>query len=186
MLDGVQVDDEYPAQAQQGQVLQDFIPQGAGADDQHPGSLEPLLFPPLDEPEAGEAVPALELALIKMKDLAHSDQTAGSDLRDEPQGIAVPDAGLGQALIVQELLLRAEMVQLIAEQLAARGVIARIGQPFNQQDEQPIDGHIVRHFNLIALVPEKIRTSIVRYGKVSPPSSMNERSKSHAPKQKMR
>ena len=56
-FDPIAVGDEHvPADAQQCEVLDDLVAERAGADHQHAGRGEPLLVPPRDQPEAGEAV----------------------------------------------------------------------------------------------------------------------------------
>src|SRR5262245_18180403 len=54
MLDLVPVGNEDIANAEERQVLEDFIPQGAGTDHHDLGSRQPLLVPPADQIEAGE------------------------------------------------------------------------------------------------------------------------------------
>ena len=59
-LDDVQVDHLDRPQADERQVLQDLVAQGAGADDQHPRRLEPLLPPPGDEAQPAVSVEVVD------------------------------------------------------------------------------------------------------------------------------
>ena len=56
VLDAVAVGHEDVAHAQQGQVLEDFVPQRTGADDEEFRRGQSLLVPPTDQSQTGEAV----------------------------------------------------------------------------------------------------------------------------------
>jgi len=70
VLDVVHVHDEDGADADEGQVLEDLVPQCAGADDEHPRLGEAVLVPPLDKPLAVEA-PLDQGLLAKLDHLVH-------------------------------------------------------------------------------------------------------------------
>ena len=61
-LDQIEVDHEQLAHADQRQVLQHFIPQRPGADDQHAGLTQPILIPPRDQPQ-----PRVTVVVIHMQ-----------------------------------------------------------------------------------------------------------------------
>ena len=55
-FDAVHIDDEEMADAQEGEVFNDFVAQCASADDEDAGGGDFFLVPPLDGAEAGEAL----------------------------------------------------------------------------------------------------------------------------------
>ena len=58
VLDAVEVGDEETADAQETEVLDDFVAQGPGANDQHAGGGKFTLIPPVDEAQPVEAIVA--------------------------------------------------------------------------------------------------------------------------------
>jgi hypothetical protein len=56
VFNAILVHHEHVADAEQREVLDDLVSEGAGADDDDTGRRKSFLIPPLDEPKAMEAV----------------------------------------------------------------------------------------------------------------------------------
>ena len=99
--------------AEQGEVLQQLVAERAGADDEDPRVREPVLVPPRDQ--RLPVIPAVGVVDLDGEPPLRRERSwsAGSDLRDEAQDIAVLDAGVVQRLVVADLAAALLVVELV-------------------------------------------------------------------------
>src|SRR5262249_51202720 len=64
-FDLVEVDDKDMPHSEQGEILEDFVSQGAGADDEHAAGTESILVPPRNQPHS-----RISIFFVEVEDLA--------------------------------------------------------------------------------------------------------------------
>jgi hypothetical protein len=75
--------------------------------------------------------------------------------RLEPQDIAIFNADIAQALVVEQLLAAGAVVELVTENLTVGGVLREV-HLLEQYRQDAVDGRIIGHVHLLAFVACRI------------------------------